>query len=254
MDPEPNDAAEGGGDALSAGLPGHRRGWTLRQRLGAADSYGLLLLLILFSTLCIAGLSDSGIQRVLAVILLGVTLLFALWTSRAPKLAFRIALVAVPVLFVAAIFASYADSETARSALDAMMLALLLAVLVSILLRMGTHLTVSWATVMAGVCIYLLVGLIFGALFGLMAALDDGVLFAGGQAATTVNTTYFSFTTLSTVGYGDLTMAESFPRMVAVTEAVMGQIYLVVAVGLLIGNLGRARQPRPPATRRKPPR
>ena len=49
-------------------------------------------------------------------------------------------------------------------------------------------------------------------------------------------------------------MAESFPRMVAVTEAVMGQIYLVVAVGLLIGNLGRARQPRPPATRRKPPR
>ncbi len=59
-----------------------------------------------------------------------------------------------------------------------------------------------------------------------------------------MNTTYFSFTTLSTVGYGDLTMAESFPQMLAVTEAVMGQIYLVVAVGLLIGNLGRARQVR----------
>ncbi len=51
-----------------------------------------------------------------------------------------------------------------------MTLLLLLAVLVSILLRMGTHLTVSWATVMAGICIYLLVGLIFGAIFGLMAA------------------------------------------------------------------------------------
>ncbi len=246
MDHQPSDAAGTGGteDGVSDALPGHRRGWTLRQRLAAPDSYGLLLLLILISTLCLAGLSDTGLQRVLAVALLGVTLLFALRTSRAPKLAFRFALVAVPILIVAAILASFADDETARSVLDAMTLLLLLAVLVSILLRMGTHLTVSWATVLAGICIYLLVGLAFGAIFGLMAGLDDGVLFAGGEPATAVNTTYFSFTTLSTVGYGDLTMAESFPKMLAVTEAVMGQIYLVVAVGLLIGNLGRARQVR----------
>jgi Ion channel len=250
MDTEPDAAAEPDDGDIRDALPGHRRGWTLRQRFEAADSYGLLLLLILLSTLCVAALSDTGIQRVLAVALLGLTLLFALRTSRAPKLAFRVALVVVPILVVAAILASSsAGDRTARVALEVMSLLLLFAVLLSILLRMGTHLTISWATVLAGICIYLLVGLIFGAIYGLMGALDNGVLFAGGQSPTAVNTTYFSFITLTTVGYGDLTMAESFPRMLAATEAVMGQIYLVVAVGLLIGNLGRTRQVRPPTQR-----
>ena len=46
---------------------------------------------------------------------------------------------------------------------------------------------------------------------------------------------------MSTVGYGDLTARGDLGRMLAVTEALIGQLYLVTIVALLVGNLGRAR-------------
>jgi hypothetical protein len=51
------------------------------------------------------------------------------------------------------------------------------------------------------------------------------------------------------VGYGDLTMAGSPGRMIAATEGLLGQIYLVTVVALLVSNLGaaRRRRPEPPA-------
>ena len=53
---------------------------------------------------------------------------------------------------------------------------------------------------------------------------------------------YFSYVTLTTVGYGDLTAAGGFGRAVAVLEALLGQVYLVTVVALLVSNLGRGRK------------
>jgi hypothetical protein len=50
---------------------------------------------------------------------------------------------------------------------------------------------------------------------------------------------YFSFTTLATVGYGDLTARSNFGHTLSVFEAVIGQVYLVTVVSLIVGNLGR---------------
>ena len=50
---------------------------------------------------------------------------------------------------------------------------------------------------------------------------------------------YFSYVTLTTVGFGDLTASTSAGRMIAVSEALSGQLYLVSAVALLVGNIGR---------------
>ena len=52
---------------------------------------------------------------------------------------------------------------------------------------------------------------------------------------------YFSFTTLTTVGYGDLTARTDLGHTLAVFEALIGQIYLVTVVSLIVSNLGRAR-------------
>jgi Ion channel len=238
------EAESGDQDDIRSTLPGGRHGWTLRERFRAPDSYGLLLFLILICMLSLSALSDGSWQRALSATLLAGTLLFALRTSRAGHGIMVAAYVVLPLVVVGAAFASAADSQTAHVLQSSMILLLLLGVLGAVLARMGTHATISWETVLAGVCVYLLVGLAFGSVFSLLGAVNDGVLFAGDQPATTLNTTYYSFTTLSTVGYGDLSMAEGFPKMLSVTEAVLGQIYLVVAVGLLIGNLGRRREPR----------
>ena len=55
---------------------------------------------------------------------------------------------------------------------------------------------------------------------------------------------YFSFITMATVGYGDLTPRGGLGRALAVIEGLLGQIYLVTAVAALVGNLGQTRAPR----------
>jgi hypothetical protein len=89
-----------------------------------------------------------------------------------------------------------------------------------------------------------LVGLLFSSAYSFMSAVQGGSIFAQVSQVTGVDTMYFSFITMTTVGYGDLTPVENLPRMIAVTEALIGQIYLVTAVGLLVGNMGRERRAR----------
>ena len=61
------------------------------------------------------------------------------------------------------------------------------------------------------------------------------------SAPNSVDFVYFSFVTIATLGYGDLTPHGDLGKMLAATEAITGQLYLVSAVALLIGNLGRTR-------------
>ena len=56
-----------------------------------------------------------------------------------------------------------------------------------------------------------------------------------------MNCLYFSFVTLTTVGYGDVLTRSDLGHTLAVTEALVGQIYLVTVVALLVSDLGSLR-------------
>jgi hypothetical protein len=75
-----------------------------------------------------------------------------------------------------------------------------------------------------------------------VGAVDSNVLFAQMSASNRQDELYFSFVTLSTVGYGDLTSAGGVPRSFAVTEMLAGQVYLVTIVSLIVSNLGARRR------------
>jgi voltage-gated potassium channel Kch len=47
--------------------------------------------------------------------------------------------------------------------------------------------------------------------------------------------TYFSFVTLTTLGYGDITPASDLARLLAMMEAMLGQLFLVIIVARLVG-------------------
>ena len=55
---------------------------------------------------------------------------------------------------------------------------------------------------------------------------------------------YFSFTTITTTGYGDFTAAGGVGRMTAMLEAIFGQLYLITVVALVVQNLSQLRQER----------
>jgi hypothetical protein len=93
-------------------------------------------------------------------------------------------------------------------------------------------------TVLAGVlCMYLLVGLFFAFVYIAIESFGGAPFFANGAAATAARAVYFSFVTMTTVGYGDYTARANLGHMLSVTEALFGQIYLVTVVAAIVSRL-----------------
>lgn len=91
----------------------------------------------------------------------------------------------------------------------------------------------------AALSAYLLLGICGGVIFATLSAHAPGSMLVGGQAARSGlgigDAIYFSFVTLATLGYGDITPASRVMRGLAVLEAIVGQLYLALLVARLVG-------------------
>ena len=85
-------------------------------------------------------------------------------------------------------------------------------------------------------CLYLLIGLIFAVAFAVIQDISGTDFFTTKDAGRD-DFLYFSYATLTTVGYGDLIAATNLGRSLAITEALLGQIYLVTVVAVIVANL-----------------
>ncbi|CAB4865353.1 MAG: hypothetical protein F2799_02110 [Actinobacteria bacterium] len=100
---------------------------------------------------------------------------------------------------------------------------------------------ITGQAVLGGVLVYLLIGLLFGQIYGSVADLAPGNLFCEQGDGTQSDRVYFSFSTITTTGFGDFVPCSSSTHAIAITEAVFGQVYLVTIIALLVGNMGRRR-------------
>ena len=101
---------------------------------------------------------------------------------------------------------------------------------------------ISGRTVAGAACAYLLIGIFFMSVFTFLAAIGQGPFYAQTASERSVDHLYFSFVTLTTVGFGDLTPTADLSRMIAVSEALIGQLFLVTVVALVVGNIGQTRR------------
>lgn len=97
----------------------------------------------------------------------------------------------------------------------------------------------------ASLCVYLLLGVLWAIGYSLLQTYDDhafllpldenldGKLQFGGERTDTA--LYYSFVTMSTLGYGDIVPRSSLARMAAAMQAIVGQLYLAVLVARLVG-------------------
>jgi hypothetical protein len=216
----------------------------LRDRMRATDNYVLVLLLIVLSILVISLTDNPPVGRILALILVGGTLLFALHTSglvRLLHIAFILTVAAVCLAILEVVLTGRTGPAGGVDTAVAAVLVMTTPVIIG--RRLVQHPAVNASTIAGALCIYLLVGLFFAFLYGFTAAVGLGPFFVATSHATDVDYLYFSFSTLATVGFGDLVPGTSLGRMLAVTEALVGQMYLVTIVALLVGNFGRRRGP-----------
>ena len=94
--------------------------------------------------------------------------------------------------------------------------------------------------IFAALNVYLMIGIMCGLLFFIFeeqwpgSFSLSGLSFAGSKTIQLADTLYFSFVTLGTLGYGDITPVGGPARALAVSEAIVGQMYLVVVVARLV--------------------
>ena len=214
-------------------------------RLRASHSYGFVLLLIFVSFVFTAAGPDNATwgQGVL-VLIQTATLVVALWTSGLGRAAalLSVLLVAVGITVAAAQILSGGDTLTGATAI----LNALLLVTVGVVIAVGVfdQRTVNRQSVLGAICIYLLIGMDFTFVYGTAATLGSGDFFAQGTDGTPSLRLYFSYVTLATVGYGDYTTASDLGHMLAVVEALFGQLYLVTVVAVIVSRLHFGRPER----------
>jgi hypothetical protein len=210
------------------------------------ERYGLLLAAIVV-TFAVQGIATPGpVEQVAVCALLGVTLLLALWATNTKPRITRPATVFVILVLIASLAQALngeIDSAATRAA-NAVLVALAPpAIVLGVLRDLRERETVTIQAVLGVLCVYILIGMFFGFVYGTLGRLGAAPFFAGGQQSSVASCLYFSFTTLSTVGFGDLTARSNLGHTLSVTEALLGQIYLVTVVSLLVANLGRSRRP-----------
>jgi hypothetical protein len=206
--------------------------------------YGLLLAAI-FASFGFQGIASPGKwQQIVITALLATTLALALWAANARPWVIRVA-IAVGALLVAltVVLALTGHSGGAVPRLANLLLVVLAppAIVLGVLRNLRTRRHVTVEAVFGVLCLYILLGMCFAFLYGSIDRLGQQ-FFAQNVSASVSNCLYFSFTTLTTVGYGDLTAASNLGHTLSNAESLIGQIYLVTVVAVLVSNLSRPQR------------
>ena len=229
-------------DAQSRQHPTGRR----RQRLRASHSYGFVLALVVVTFLFTAFAPDQEWAHSVIVLLMSATLAVSLWTS---GLTTRTRVPAI-VLATLGVIGSVGQLFTADTSVYAGLglFAALLATTTCVVIGVGVidQREVNQQSVLGVVSIYVLIGMVYTSLYGAVAQLGNGPFFAQGVDGDPSLHLYFSYVTLATLGYGDYTAATQLGRSLSVTEALVGQIYLVTVIAVVVGRLSRRRSPGAP--------
>jgi hypothetical protein len=155
-----------------------------------------------------------------------------------------LATVLVTLIIVGVIISAvFGGARLDRSVTALSSAALVLITLVALARQIARNPEVTGRTVLGALCVYLLVGLFFAFFEQFIGAIQTGPFFANHGDGTSSDYLYFSYVTLTTVGFGDLVAGSDLGRTFAVVEAIMGQLYLVTVVGFTVGNFaGRKRR------------
>lgn len=223
---------------------GDETGGDAQSRDGAATSEHKRLIPVLWlsaiAMLVTPFMSFSAVGRMATSLLVGGTALVALRLSGARRAVIVSGDVVVATLTIASALSREIGqtNDTLTTIGTAMLCALLLITPVVVVVRLTQRPKVNLDTVAGALAAYIQIGLFFATAFRLVDLASSAELFAGVGEPTMMDYQFFSFVTLTTLGYGDLVPAIDVGKSLAMVEAVLGQVFLVTVVAIVVGNLG----------------
>lgn len=176
--------------------------------------------------------------RLVVDLSIAVVLILGVWSLVNSRAAFvtGMALAAVAAILTIATYATHLD-WLHYIALFTVLIFFFLTCLIAVYdVLLGGRITIN--RLVGAACIYLLSGSLWGIVYFLLHIVSpesfDGIL--GSTRSEQLNEfTYYSFVTLTTLGYGDVTPMLPIARTLSYIEAVLGQLYLTVLVAALVG-------------------
>ena len=207
----------------------------------------VLLLVAMLSELTLAPFIELLPRGPLLVQLVTATVLLAALAVAGSR---RIAV----TLFSAALLVHLSAAVTANAAITAaahaLRLVFLCYVVVLLMYRVLGDPAVTLDTVAGAACVYMLLGLVWGYLFLVLESWRPGSFhvppdwIASSPGSLRATLVYFSFSTLTTVGYGDIHPNDPQAGSLCAAEALIGQLYLAIMIARLVGlhatRMGRA--------------
>lgn len=198
------------------------------------DAFGLVLFLVLLTYVLASLLSNRGWSAVLLTLATSATSVVALVSSHVrPKVVRASILLSALTVGLAAIAAA-SDEQTLLNVASLIQICLLAVAMAAVLWRVVSSAEVGSRTILGAISVYAVLGILFTFAFGTIDRIQGGPFFEEVAHPDGSDFIFFSYTTLTTTGYGNLVPGGQPGRMIAGLEMMLGQIFLVTLVAGLV--------------------
>jgi hypothetical protein len=219
-----------------------RPGRHLLRALASIDGYGPVLLSIIVTYILAVALSEGGAgQIVLVAQMLNVWLVFRVSQAR-PEIrrATNVLLVLAALTAIATLFGLGGDDGPL---LFTAACVLYFVAPVAVVRHLISRRVIDLETILGAIAAYLLIGMFFAFAYRLVGILQDGPFFGADGDGSMPQDLFFSFTTMLTIGFGNLVPSGNPGQTMAVAEGLTGQLFLVVAVAKAVASWRPAPRP-----------
>jgi Ion channel len=200
--------------------------------------YGVVLALVLAFVVLEVLSPDAHWSRAAGIALASIALSVAVGTSRERAEVRRVRTLVVGFVAFIVVIAVWAGllSDAVTFVVGTLIVAAIPFALGGGLIRLINNEGVTTQAVAGALAIFLLIGMLFASAIGFVSAVDSSPYFSQGSHVNNGDVVYYSFTVMTTTGFGDFTAAQPIGHALAVLEMLTGQLYLVTVIGILIGN------------------
>lgn len=210
-----------------------RERW-LRRAERASDAFGLVFALVLTTYVLASLLSNRGWSAVILTVASSATSVVALISSHAHPKVVRAAVWLSALTIALAAIAAASDERTWLNIASVIQIGLLTIAMGAVLRRVVSSAEVGFRTILGAISVYTVLGILFTFLYGTVERLQGGPFFEGVGQPQGSDFLFFSYTTLTTTGYGNLVPGGQPGRMIAGLEMMLGQIFLITLVAGLV--------------------
>lgn len=216
------------------------------------DNFSFLLVALLVFLIGVPIAIDLEIfsSEILRAISYSALLAIGLWSLRSSGRVFSAAIAFVIVGIVLNILFAYYKQTVFQTFSTIALLAFLFLATGTAMKQIAVGNNMSANRIVGAICVYLMLGVIWALSYGLLELMIPGSFGGLTEGAATLSWSpdwvYFSFVTITTLGYGDVLPLTFFSRTLAYFEAIVGQFYLAVLVAGLVGAHLTEKQRSPP--------